>query len=599
MTHQSPLPPFRGFPAPRSNVTYVPNQYFDVVLPYSSRGVVRLVSYMIRKTLGWCDEEGNPRETEILIPYVDLEAHAGINRDMIRQAIEEATAANFIRCVRAARPKTKGQAAVSGLYELKWDDHGDYTTDPSRFQGFYSRSGHRTYIPNAFLDRLVPNEPLSVIRVVGAVIRFSIGFENRFGHRRQKIALSYRQLHRRTRIASPRSLAQAVQTSLERNYIRRLQAGFFDLSAANLSKAAVYALKWEDSEPDELFDYRVADDRSEKDSRPSVGKVKPGRLQNRSEKDSRVGRKSEAVDRSEKDSTKTIKPRNETSEIKQQQRSAAAVEVLETLKGLGFRATDAAHLADTHIPERIRQQINWLERRNPSKNALGMLRRAIEENWPEPPQVECLSADISEGSVFAAHFYAERAGNRETPTAPIPPHEAAIGKQYVDRLTAEGFLGEEAEATAQLGREFGRLVAERHPSNRSPLALTLALRLYGDDFFVRLKGRLRQATETAKFQAEEGHYDQYQDAWLEYVRMEEQRIRTEQPEAAAAFDAEHEARRQRLSQSREPWDQHALDRHDREANRLQEFASHFREEVLDFWSWDEKLNPSGLAKVSL
>ncbi len=42
--------PFTGYPAPTSNTTYTPNQFFDVVLRHSSRGCVRLVAYMIRKT---------------------------------------------------------------------------------------------------------------------------------------------------------------------------------------------------------------------------------------------------------------------------------------------------------------------------------------------------------------------------------------------------------------------------------------------------------------------------------------------------------------------------------------------------------------------
>ena len=54
--------PFAGFAAPTSNTTFSPNQFFDACLPYSSRGVVRLVAYLIRKTLGWCDSHGIPQQ---------------------------------------------------------------------------------------------------------------------------------------------------------------------------------------------------------------------------------------------------------------------------------------------------------------------------------------------------------------------------------------------------------------------------------------------------------------------------------------------------------------------------------------------------------
>ena len=49
----SSFPEFPGFPDFRANVTFVPLQFFTVVLPHRSRGCVRLVGYMIRRLLGW------------------------------------------------------------------------------------------------------------------------------------------------------------------------------------------------------------------------------------------------------------------------------------------------------------------------------------------------------------------------------------------------------------------------------------------------------------------------------------------------------------------------------------------------------------------
>src|SRR5436853_7912170 len=91
--------PFRGFAAPTSNTTYTPNQFFDVCIPNYSRGCVRLVAYMIRKTLGWCDANGHPQEEQIHTSYQDLVTHAGISRPMIRTALDEAVAGGFIRGV--------------------------------------------------------------------------------------------------------------------------------------------------------------------------------------------------------------------------------------------------------------------------------------------------------------------------------------------------------------------------------------------------------------------------------------------------------------------------------------------------------------------
>src|SRR5690242_15873180 len=112
---------FAGFALPTSNTTYTPNQFFDVCLPHYPRGVVRLVAFMIRKTLGWCDAQGRPQAEQHAISYADLE-QAGINRDMIRAAVDQAIEGHFIRCIRQPQSKAAGKAGSSGVYELKWDE---------------------------------------------------------------------------------------------------------------------------------------------------------------------------------------------------------------------------------------------------------------------------------------------------------------------------------------------------------------------------------------------------------------------------------------------------------------------------------------------
>src|SRR3972149_4126746 len=159
-TRQTP-PPFTGYPAPESNVVYTPNQFFDVVLPNASRGAVRLVAYMIRKTLGWCDADGNPQEQQVLVSYQHLEANAGISRGAIKPALEECIAAGYLTCIRHGRPKTAGEPGwVSALYELRWDLTGEYISNPHKFSGFFANGdGNRTNIPNAFFDYTVKYEP--------------------------------------------------------------------------------------------------------------------------------------------------------------------------------------------------------------------------------------------------------------------------------------------------------------------------------------------------------------------------------------------------------------------------------------------------------
>lgn len=67
-----------GFHPPTSNTTYTPNQFFDVCLPNCSRGTLRLIGFMLRKTLGWCDANGNPQREQILISYNELIKYSGI-----------------------------------------------------------------------------------------------------------------------------------------------------------------------------------------------------------------------------------------------------------------------------------------------------------------------------------------------------------------------------------------------------------------------------------------------------------------------------------------------------------------------------------------
>jgi hypothetical protein len=361
---------FAGFAPPTSNTTYTPNQFFDVCLPHYSRGVVRLVAYMIRQTLGWCDVHGNPQHETISVSYTELEKHAGVSHSMIHQALAEAEKGGFLRRVRIGQASSRSIAGVSAAYELAWDEGGQYVKDPKQFKGFFAGEGNRTYIPNQFFDRLVPGESLAMIQVVGAIIRFSIGFVNKYGHRRQRVALSYRDIQRYAHIASPRILSKAIRKAMTTNYIERVEEGYFDPDAGRLSRAAHYAVKWAQAggEP-------AATLKSE------AGKID---VQNHSEKFSGTAPKSEAENHSEKFSGIQIKQKNNT--LKQQAPSAltAVAVAFEKLKAQGFDARAAQAIADRFSAARIERQIGWIDRRAIRRNRLGMLRASIEQDWLQP-----------------------------------------------------------------------------------------------------------------------------------------------------------------------------------------------------------------------
>jgi hypothetical protein len=206
---------FEGFKAPTSNTTYTPNQFFDVVIPHFSRGVVRIVAYLLRKTLGWCDANGNPQEEQIEVTYSELERKAGVSRDMSRAALDDALAGHLLECVTEGRAKHAHDAGQSACYQLRWSSM-PYTTRLEHFKGFFEGEGNRTDIPNEFFDVLIPREPLSVIKVVGAIIRHSIGFQAKHGRRRQQVALSYQQIENYARFGSRSDLAKAIRIAMEK-----------------------------------------------------------------------------------------------------------------------------------------------------------------------------------------------------------------------------------------------------------------------------------------------------------------------------------------------------------------------------------------------
>lgn len=144
----------------------------------------------------------------------------------------------------AGQASSRSRSGASAAYELAWDEGDQYVKNPATFVGFFAGEGNRTYIPNQFFDRLLPHESLAVIQVVGSIIRFSIGFQNKYGHRRQQVALSYRDLQRYAKIASPNELSRAIRHAVAKNYITRVEDGYFDPNGGRLSRSAHYAVKW-------------------------------------------------------------------------------------------------------------------------------------------------------------------------------------------------------------------------------------------------------------------------------------------------------------------------------------------------------------------
>ncbi len=360
---------FNGFEHLTANYLYCPNQFFEVCLPHNSRGTVRLVAYMLRKTLGWLDKEGNPIEQNICISYRDLITEAGISRGSIRKALDDAVAGGFITCIQKGKANGNNQTAETACYSLRWATVNEYHKNPEQFDGFFSGEGYRTPIPNSFFDSVVKQEALSVVKVVGTVLRHTVGYQNQFGGRRQVAPLSYSYILEYTNLSDRTTLSQAIQHAIETGYIRCLQKGGIDLQNSK-RRPSTYAVRWHE---------QVNHQPNGSKTRPVIGQRYKNQTDNGSETRP-VGQF--------KNQTEEMPLKNNT--YKQTDSSVVAVENLESLELLrqaGFDEHVALELSQKRGLQEIKQQIEWLPHRNPERNSLGMLRKAIEADWSKPDSI--------------------------------------------------------------------------------------------------------------------------------------------------------------------------------------------------------------------
>lgn len=552
---------FPGFRPPTSNTTYTPNQFFDVVLRYGSRGVVRLVGYLIRRTLGWSDAEGRPREPEAVISWRELEQRAGIGHSSIAAAIDEALDSRYIVRVREGRPDTAGQSARSASYQLRWDETERYIKVPDAFNGFYAANGNLTYVPNQFFDELVPRETLAVSKVTGAILRHTIGFQTGYGFRRQQVQLSISDLERITRLHRD-SVRLALAEALRKGYVARIEPGVFDKTGGQQSRAAVYGPRWQDG-----FGTPLRKPVRERSGKPH-------------------GDRSENPHGLEITGNNKIHKRRPVAAY-----PAEAQATVERLQALGFDEASVQELLGGYALERIERQLTWLPKRNPRRNARGLLKRAVEEDWPEP-RVELPATPAVR---FAAGFYAGWSGSKLAALAQPSANDVIGAEPYLERLA----LGKgEPEAW---GREFGAYARRAENGRRDPLvSLVHALRVHGDAYHQFVIERRRKAARLARVAAQHEHQQRHWPEYLDYLRDEERRLQTDAPGTYARFAA-HEAK-QRQFVERSGLSRRALAAFESEEQRLTRlqlfFAGEAEVEVLDFWGWDERRQQAAAASAA-
>ena len=589
-------PEFPGFPDFRANVTFVPLQFFTVVLPHRSRGCVRLLGYMIRRLLGWVDAEGNPTHEQIEFSYRVLIAEVGISRGAIAEAIQEALKYRLIRRVR--EPETGGEA----IYALCWSE--GYTDSPGNFAGFCQREAvpwpdpahdstapvakaARKNIPNAFFDYVLRQERLAVARVVGAMLFKSIQW-GPGGERKVPVSLSITELSRLTRF-SRHHVHEALHEALERGYIERTKEGRFDPSAGAHSHAATYRIRWTAAAVNPVVANPKHDEDAGKES------AAPCTFLNQSKKvNGEVVQKGERAESKKVNGNqfkkvndisikRSIKNRSTAAAESSPPDAAAAEGVMAKLLAAGFDDRAARHLAGHYAAEVIEQQLAWLPQRKATTNRLGLLRRAIEGNWPRPEASTVPTANAA-GALFVRHFEAALHGYAEPP-AGCTPKEAELAAEFLRELVGTVPVSTESE-TGEWGRRFGRFVRAKSPPKPW---FVFVLRLYGGEFLRQCRQGVRRQEKVSAAESRRDHERKFAARYADYLRRFKADIQRDDPDLYAAFESEcqkatagctlSEATRAMLAS---------------EASRLSAFVVFMRGRDVrarDFWEWDRQQNP--------
>ncbi|PTY07515.1 hypothetical protein DB347_09480 [Opitutaceae bacterium EW11] len=358
----------------QANYTWTPYQFFTVCLPWSSIGCARIVGFAIRTLLGYCDRDGIPQRETLRFTYEDFIQGAGVSRGALAGALREAVDGKFLR--RLIEPGER-QSPVTGTYAINWDKDGAYTDDPDKFAGFCFQ-GARKNIPNLFFDRVLATESRAVARLVGAVLFRSIEF-GEAGDRPTPVSLSITRISRLTKISRTHAHA-AIEHSLAVGYLRVSTCGRFDAEHPSKSSCSSYELNW--------GPIAKSAGASHAEFKKDYGRVQKGE-RGGSKRCTRTAYKkvNEGVRKGERQSFKKVndlrteKIRNTAAELP----IAAAAPSIQPLLQAGFDRAAAERLASSAPPEVISRQIEWLPRRKTTSNRLGLLRKSIEENWPEPP----------------------------------------------------------------------------------------------------------------------------------------------------------------------------------------------------------------------
>jgi hypothetical protein len=264
----------------------------------------------------------------------------------------------------------------------------------------------------------------------------------------------------------------------------------------------------------------------------------------------------------------------------------------------GFDKKTAKHIAASAPLEVVLQQVASLPLRTTTKNRLGMLRRAIEENWALPTDTKTTDVGSSKGAEFAASFYAGYHGNVDAPVSDPTPADSAAAEKFVTRLLA--FWPDPAQV-GTWGRWFGSLVAQKHGRSRQSFpALRPAIQQHGDDFYTRLRSDREAELRREQERKQSEHYERFKDSYLEYLKAEFKRHEAENSKLFQALMSDEEEKLRSLKENRFGLDVTKLIAQygDSRLERFQQLLIFEQGHgVLDFWAWDKALNEECFKKA--
>ncbi len=359
---------FGGFEYPDANCIFCPNQLFDLAL--SSLSTVhewRLLCYVIHETLSTLDRNGVPVRQDIEISRNELHREARIGRQEITATIDSLVRLGFFAHVSEPVPNSNTGKGKARTFRLAWDlPAASYTKNLDYFHGFFAGEGNRTAIPKDFFTKVVPFENHACNKIVGAVLRHTVGFQNQFGGRVEEAPLSFEFIKQFTNIRSDSTINDALKHSIERKYIERTKSGTFSFDPAMRSPSfyTVYWLKGTKSvvpQGDEIRSSKSGQNpKQQGDENPSSNY-----------------KNSVAATGDEIRSNINLP-------ILKQQTEVVDQKCLQLLLAEGFKKTAALQIVKQADSKVIENQIASYQYWKSTGKGLGFLRKAIAENWDEP-----------------------------------------------------------------------------------------------------------------------------------------------------------------------------------------------------------------------